>query len=145
MEGHEDQIRVWHEAMRTSWLGLLIDQKSDSSVTKVIQQMSLKHYNGGSYTQAILRKIGCYRMWIDTHLLGMKVEATKDDPVPSQTQGCLLWTEDLRIPTKVSFKGGSPPSIPNPYFFLASPNLGDEISFKGGSLPHPKILGMWNK
>jgi hypothetical protein len=45
-----------------------------------------------------------------------------------------------RLPTKVSFKGGSPPSIPNPSFFLASPNLGDEISFKGGSLSHPKIL-----
>jgi hypothetical protein len=36
--------------------------------------------------------------------------------------------------TKSYFKGGSPPSIPNPPFFLASPNLGDEISFKGGSL-----------
>jgi hypothetical protein len=45
-----------------------------------------------------------------------------------------------RLPTKVSFKGGSPPSIPNPSFFLASPNLRDEISFKGGSLSHPKIL-----
>jgi hypothetical protein len=47
MEGYEDQIRVWNEAMRTSWLGLLIDPKSDPSVSKIIQQMSLKHYNGG--------------------------------------------------------------------------------------------------
>jgi hypothetical protein len=30
--------------------------------------------------------------------------------------------------------------ITNPSFFLASPNLGDEISFKGGSLSHPKTL-----
>jgi hypothetical protein len=33
--------------MRTSKLGLLIDPKSDPSVSKVVQQMSLKHYNGG--------------------------------------------------------------------------------------------------
>jgi hypothetical protein len=90
MEVHEDQIREWNEALRTSQLGLLIDPKSDSSVSKVIQQMSLKHYNRGSYTQAMLRKSGCYSMWMDTHLLEMKVEATygtKDDPVPSQNQG----------------------------------------------------------
>jgi hypothetical protein len=28
------------------------------------------------------------------------------------------------IKPRVTFKGGSPPSIPNPPFFLASPNLG---------------------
>jgi hypothetical protein len=39
-----------------------------------------------------------------------------------------------RPPTKVSFKGGSHLSTPNPSTFLASPNLGDEISYKGGSL-----------
>jgi hypothetical protein len=46
-----------------------------------------------SYTQAILRKIGCYSMWIDTHLLEMKVEATygtKDDPVSSHIQDVLI-------------------------------------------------------
>jgi hypothetical protein len=46
-----------------------------------------------SYTQATLRKNGCYSMWDDTHLLEMKVEATygtKDDPVPSQDQGVPL-------------------------------------------------------
>jgi hypothetical protein len=39
-----------------------------------------------SYTQAILRKIGCYGMRIDTHLLEMNIEATygtKDDPMSS--------------------------------------------------------------
>jgi hypothetical protein len=64
---------------------------------------------------------------IDTHVLEMKVEATygtKDDPVPSQNQGVPRLNPRPRLPTKVSFKGGSPPSIPNPSFFLASPNLG---------------------
>jgi hypothetical protein len=64
----------------------------------------------------------------------------EDDPVPSQNQGVPRLNPRPRLPTKVSFKGGSPPSTPNPSFFLASPNLGDEISFKGGSLSHPKIL-----
>ena len=53
--------------------------------------------------------------------------------------------KNTRLPTKVPFKGGSPPSclnpeIPNPSFVLASSNLGDEIPFKGGSLSHPKTL-----
>jgi hypothetical protein len=65
---------------------------------------------------------------------------SKDDPVPSHIQDVLTMNPIPRLPTKVSFKGGSPPSIPNPSFFVASPNLGDDISFKGGSLLHPKIL-----
>jgi hypothetical protein len=60
--------------------------------------------------------------------------------VSSHIQDVLTMNPRLRLPTKVSFKGGSPPIIINPSFFLASPNLGDEISFKGGSLSHPKIL-----
>jgi hypothetical protein len=59
---------------------------------------------------------------------------SKDDPVPSKTQGVPGWTQEPWLPTKVSFKGGSHLGNPNPSFFLASPNLGDEISFKGGSL-----------
>jgi hypothetical protein len=73
----------------------------------------------------------------------MKVKATygtKDDPVPSHIQDVPTMNPKPRLPTKVSFKGGSPPSISNPSFFLASPNLGDEIYFKGGSLSHPKNL-----
>jgi hypothetical protein len=101
IEVYEDQTRVWNEAMRTSWLSLLIDPKSDPSVSKVVQQISLLDWSTTmeeSYTQAILRKIGCYSMWIDNHLLEMKVEATygtKDDPVPSQTKVCPVWTQDL--------------------------------------------------
>jgi hypothetical protein len=59
---------------------------------------------------------------------------SKDDPVSSQIPGVLTVNQRPRLPTKVSFKGGSPPSIPNLSFFLASSNLGDEIYFKGGSL-----------
>jgi hypothetical protein len=73
----------------------------------------------------------------------MKTEveySTKDDPVSSHIPDVLTMNPRLRLSTKASFKGGSPPSIPNPSFFLASPNLGDEISFKGGSLSHPKNL-----
>jgi hypothetical protein len=65
-----------------------------------------------SYTQAILRKIRCYCMWIDTHLLDNKMEATygtKDDQVSSHIQDVLTKNPRPRIPTKVSFKGGSHP------------------------------------
>jgi hypothetical protein len=67
----------------------------------------------------------------------VKTEVTidsKDDPVPSQILGGLTLNQRPRLPTKVSFKGGSHLSTPNPSTFLASSNLGDEISFKGGSL-----------
>jgi hypothetical protein len=63
-------------------------------------------------------------MWIDTHLLEMKVEATKDEPVPSQDQGVSGWSHGPRLPTKVSFKGGSHLGNPNPSFFLSSPISG---------------------
>jgi hypothetical protein len=43
----KNQIRVCNEVLRTSQLGLLIDPKGDSSVSKVVQQMTLKYYNGG--------------------------------------------------------------------------------------------------
>jgi hypothetical protein len=91
----------------------------------------------GSYTQAILREIRRQGMWIDTHLLEMKEKVAtgiKDDPVPSHNQSVPRLNLGPRLPTKVPFKGGSPPSTPNPSFFLASPNLGDEIPFKGGSM-----------
>jgi hypothetical protein len=59
---------------------------------------------------------------------------SKDDPVPSQIPGVITLKQRPRPPTKISFKGCSHLSNPNPSTFLASPNLGDEISFKGGSL-----------
>jgi hypothetical protein len=59
---------------------------------------------------------------------------SKDDPVPSQDQGVLDWTQVPRLPTKVSFKGGSHLGNPKPYFLSSLSNLGDEISFKVGSL-----------
>jgi hypothetical protein len=77
---------------------------------------------------------------IDTHLLEMKKSTnhisidSKDDSVPSQSLGVLTLNQRPRLPTRVSFKGGSHPSTPNPSTFLASSNLGEEISFKGGSL-----------
>jgi hypothetical protein len=75
--------------------------------------------NGASYTQAILRKIRCYSVWIDTHLLEMRIETNygfKRWPVPSQNQGVphLNPKKKPRLPTKVSFKGGSPPRISQP-------------------------------
>jgi hypothetical protein len=59
---------------------------------------------------------------------------SKDDPVPSQNQGVSDWTQRPRLPTKVSFKGGSHLGNLKPYFLSSLSNLGDEISFKGGSL-----------
>jgi hypothetical protein len=67
----------------------------------------------------------------------MKIEAiydTKDDPVSSHIPYVLTMNPRPRLPTKVSFKRGSHLGIPNPSFFLVSPNLGDEIPFRGGSL-----------
>jgi hypothetical protein len=59
---------------------------------------------------------------------------SEDDPVPSQIPGVPTLKQRPRPPTKVSFKDGSHLSTPNPSTFLVSPNLGDKISFKGGSL-----------
>jgi hypothetical protein len=67
---------------------------------------------------------------------------SKDDPVSSQkmtqcqvkNQGVSGWTQGLRLPKKVYFKGGSHLDNPKPYFLSSLSNLGDEISFKGGSL-----------
>jgi hypothetical protein len=59
---------------------------------------------------------------------------SKDDPVPSQIPSVLTMNQRPRPPIKVSSKGGSHLSTPNPSTFLASSNLGDEISFMGGSL-----------
>jgi hypothetical protein len=44
-----------------------------------------------------------------------------------------------RLPTKFSFKGGSPPSIPNPSFFLASPNLGTRFLLRAVVCHIPKF------
>jgi hypothetical protein len=72
--------------------------------------MELKHYSEEKLAQAILRNIGCQSMWIDTHLLEMKIEATygtKDDLVSSHIPDVLTMYPRPRLPTKVSFKGGS--------------------------------------
>jgi hypothetical protein len=73
----------------------------------------------------------------------MKIEAThgtKDDPVPSHIQDVPTMNPKPRLTTKVFSKGGSPPSTPT-HFLLSLYKSRDEISFKGGSLSHPKI---WN-
>jgi hypothetical protein len=59
---------------------------------------------------------------------------SKVDLVPSRISDVLTLKQRPRPPTKVSFKGDSHLCTPNPYTFLAFSNLGDEISFKGGSL-----------
>jgi hypothetical protein len=67
---------------------------------------------------------------------------SKDDPVSSQkmtqcqvkTKVRLVEPEDLDYPQKFLLRVVAHLSNPKPSFFLASPNLGDEISFKGGSL-----------
>jgi hypothetical protein len=67
---------------------------------------------------------------------------SKDDPVLSQTMTqCQVKTKEFlvepqvsRLPTKVSFKGGSHLDNPKPYFLPNLSNLRDKISFKGGSL-----------
>jgi hypothetical protein len=130
----------------TPYLGPLIDPKSDSSVSKVVQQLPCWiEALQGSKVIATPEEGWCPSLWIDTHLLEMRKEAnygvkrwpsaeSKDDPVPNQNQGVSGWTERPRLPTKVSFNGGSHLGNPKLSFFLASPNLGDEISFKGGSL-----------
>jgi hypothetical protein len=49
-------------------------------------------------------------MWIDIHLLEMKIEATygtKDDPVSNHILDVLTMNPRPRLPTNVSFKGGS--------------------------------------
>jgi hypothetical protein len=59
---------------------------------------------------------------------------SKDDLVPSQNQGVSGWTQVPRVPTKVSFKGGSHLGNAKPILLSSLSNLGEDISFKGGSL-----------
>jgi hypothetical protein len=47
---------------------------------------------------------------------------------------CPVWTKDLDYLQKFLLRVVAHQGNPNPSFFLASPNLGDEIPFKGGSL-----------
>jgi hypothetical protein len=87
-------------------------------------------------------------MRIDNHLLEIKVEATfgtKDDPVSSNIPDVPTMNPKPRQPTKVSFKGGSPPSIPNPSFFPASPNLGTRFLLKVVVCHIPKNWNVKNK
>jgi hypothetical protein len=116
------------------------EPKSDPSVSKVVQQTSF--LDRGStmaqrYTQASLRITGNPSLWMDTHLLEMKIETIyrfKRWPSDRSNSRCAYFEKRPRLPTKVSFKGGSHLSTPKPFYLLASSNLGDEISFKGGSL-----------
>jgi hypothetical protein len=119
----------------------LIDPKSDPSVSKVVQQTTLLDRSPTmeqSYTQASLRNTGDPSLWIDTHLLEMKIESNysfKRWPSAKSNPRCSYFkNKDLDCPQKFPFKGGSHLSTPNPSTLLASSNLGDEISFKGGSL-----------
>jgi hypothetical protein len=115
----------------------LIDPKSDPSLSKVVQQMTLKYYNGGKLYSSHLERDST-QGYVNRHTPigneGKVATGIKDDPVPSHNQSVPRLNPGPRLPTKVPFKGGSPPSTPNPSFFLASPNLGDEIPFKGGSM-----------
>jgi hypothetical protein len=65
----------------------------------------------------------------------------QNDPVPSHIQDVPTVNPKPRLPTKVSFKGGSPPGNPKLIFLSSLSKSWDEISFKGGSLSHPKF---WN-
>jgi hypothetical protein len=90
-----------------------------------------------SDAQPSLGNTGNPSLWIDTHLLEMKTQdyyGFKRWTSAKSIQGVFTLKQRPRPPTKISFKGGSHLSNPNPSTFLASSNLGDEISFKGGSL-----------
>ena len=62
---------------------------------------------------------------------------------------CALFeVKNSRLPTKVSFKGGSPascinPEIPNPSFFLASPNLGTRFLLRVVVCNNPSFSNFW--
>jgi hypothetical protein len=68
--------------------------------------------------------------------------STKDDPVSSQKMTqcqvkikvCLVEPKDLDYLQKFLLRVVDHLGNPKPSFFVASPNLGDKISFKGGSL-----------
>jgi hypothetical protein len=99
MELYEDQIRVWNESLRTSQLGLLIDPKSDSSVSKVIQQMSLKLFNGAKlYSKPPWRRMNAIvcemapSHWNeDRNWLWVQ----KMTQCQVKTKVCPVWTQDL--------------------------------------------------
>jgi hypothetical protein len=91
-----------------------------------------------SYTQASLRNTGNPSLWMDTHLLEMMIESiyrfkgwssAKSKPRCSSSE-----PKDLDYPQKFLLRVVAHLGNLNPSFFLASPNLRDEIPFKGGSL-----------
>jgi hypothetical protein len=81
---------------------------------------------------------------MDTHLLEMKVEVTygtKDDPVSSHISDVLTMNPRPRLSTKISFKGGSH-LVSQTHFLSSLSKSRGRVSFKGGSLSHPKTFGM---
>jgi hypothetical protein len=64
-----ENISTWSSDWPKEWL---ISVQSSSTTTLMDRSSTTEE----SYTQATLRKIGCHSVWIDTHLLEMKVEAT---------------------------------------------------------------------
>jgi hypothetical protein len=72
-----------------------------SSSTNVI--VVLKHYSEEKLCSSDVRNIGCQNMWIDTHLLEMKIDATygtKDDLVSSHIQGAPSLKQRPSVATK---------------------------------------------
>jgi hypothetical protein len=129
----EDEMKIgdplaWSSDLPKEWP---LSVQSSSTTTSLDRSSTREQ----GYLQATPEEGWYTSLWIDTHLLEMKIKTnygfkrwpsvkSKDDPVPSQDQGVSGWTQRLRLPTKVSFKGGSHLGNPNPSFFLASPISG---------------------
>ena len=117
---------------------LLIDPKSDSSVSKVVQQtyVCIQLYHEESSTQDILSKTTLQPMWIDTSYWIWTWTHQSLKTVYLDNYGWWRYIrpsnqvdKSLDLQQNISFKGGSPPNLCKPdylnqSFFLAFPNLG---------------------
>jgi hypothetical protein len=84
---------------------------------------------------------------MDTHLLEMKIETSygfKRWPGAKSKPRCAMSEPNTYYPQKFLLRVVAH-LVSQTHFLSASPNLGDEIFFKGGSLSHPKILECENK
>jgi hypothetical protein len=77
MEVYEESNKGMRWSSKNLNLAFWLTQRVTFQCPKYVQQMSLLDWSllmEESYTQAILRKIGCYSMWEDTHLLEIEIE-----------------------------------------------------------------------
>jgi hypothetical protein len=137
MKRSNENISTWSSNWPKEWLFSI----QSSSTTTLMDRSSTTEK---AILNALLRKIWCYGVRIDTHLLEMKVEATygtKMTQCQVISKLCLPWTENLDYPQKFLLRVVAHLEPQTHLSFLASPNLGTRFLLRVVVCHIPKI---WN-